>query len=105
MLRACFSAHYWGHVLHIWGSLGVIVVFMVIYRPWDFGREEGFLTTSDLHFMGVICLVLASPPTIGSMCLHIWGYLGVMVVFMVMYTPWDLGKHGKSSLIPLISGV
>ena len=30
MRRACFSAYYWVHVLHIWGSLGVIVVFMVI---------------------------------------------------------------------------
>ena len=37
MLRACFSAHYWDHVLHIWGFLGVIVVCMVIYRPWDLG--------------------------------------------------------------------
>jgi hypothetical protein len=39
MLRACFSAHYWVHVLHIWGSLGVIVVFMVMYRPFDLGQN------------------------------------------------------------------
>ena len=39
MLRACFSAYYWVHVLHIWGSLGVIVVFVVIYRPWDLGKN------------------------------------------------------------------
>ena len=39
MLRACFSAYYWVHMLHIWGSLGVIVVFVVIYRPWDLGKK------------------------------------------------------------------
>ena len=39
MRRACFSAYYWVHVLHNWGFLGVIVVLMVIYRPWDLGKN------------------------------------------------------------------
>ena len=45
MLRVCFSAYYWVHMLHIWGSLGVIVVFVVIYRPWDLGKFSFFFIT------------------------------------------------------------
>ena len=52
-----------------------------------FGRIDvnlafaGFLATSDLHFMGVICFVLASPPTTGSVC-RIFGVLWALLSFL-----------------------
>jgi hypothetical protein len=41
----------------------------------------GCLATSDLHCMGVICFVLASPPTTGSMC-SIFGVLWALLSFL-----------------------
>ena len=47
----------------------------------DFGRLEGFLARPDLHFMGVMCFVLASPSTTGSMCC-IFGVLWALLSFL-----------------------
>ena len=51
-----------------------------------FGRIDvnlgfaGFRTTSDLHCVGLICVVLASPLTTGSMCC-IFGVLWALLSF------------------------
>ena len=39
MRRASFATHYRVHILHIWGSPGVIAVFMAICGPWDLGKK------------------------------------------------------------------
>ena len=63
-----------------WGLLD-LVYFEV------FGRIDvnlvfaGFLATSDLHFLGLICFVLASPLTSGSKCC-IYGALWALLSFL-----------------------
>ena len=72
MRRACFSAYYWVHVLHIWGSLGVIVVLMVIYRPWDLGKNMpvpvlenmqnmDFVSKPKINFSGEFVVLIDHP--------------------------------------------
>jgi hypothetical protein len=66
----------------IWGEENILTLCKKIILDFlDFLGFAGCLATSDLHCMGVICFVLASPPTTGSMC-SIFGVLWALLSFL-----------------------